>query len=87
MEASGPARWFERFVAELQFELWMDDAAEVSTQAEDRLPGRATDPTFDAGESLPADLGAELGEPGSAATAVAPGIAWWQARTRIINQL
>ena len=26
MEASGHARWFERLLAELQFELWMGDA-------------------------------------------------------------
>ena len=45
MEASGHARWFERALAELQFELCMGDAS--------------------------ADLGAELGEPGFAATAVA----------------
>ncbi|MGH9548548.1 MAG: IS110 family transposase [Terriglobales bacterium] len=29
MEASGPARWFERLLAELQFELWIGDAAEI----------------------------------------------------------
>ena len=29
MEASGHARWFERLVAELQFELWIGDAAEI----------------------------------------------------------
>ncbi len=27
MEASGHARWFERLLAELNFELWIDDAA------------------------------------------------------------
>ena len=27
MEASGHARWFERLLAELHFELWMGDAA------------------------------------------------------------
>ena len=27
MEASGHARWFERLLAELQFELWIGDAA------------------------------------------------------------
>src|SRR6202161_4069986 len=32
MEASGPARWFERLVAELQFELWIGDAAEIRTK-------------------------------------------------------
>jgi transposase len=29
MEASGHARWFDRFLAELQFELWIGDAAEI----------------------------------------------------------
>jgi len=29
MEASGQARWFERLVAGLQFELWIGDAAEI----------------------------------------------------------
>src|SRR5215470_8814290 len=29
MEASGHARWFERLLAELQFELWRGDAAEI----------------------------------------------------------
>ena len=32
MEASGHARWFERLLAELQFELWIGDAAEISTK-------------------------------------------------------
>src|SRR4030088_222196 len=35
MEASGHARWFERLVAELQFELWTGDAAVIRTK---RLP-------------------------------------------------
>jgi hypothetical protein len=29
MEASGHGRWFERLVAELQFDLWIGDAAEI----------------------------------------------------------
>jgi hypothetical protein len=29
MEASGHARWFDRLLAELQFELWMGDASEI----------------------------------------------------------
>jgi transposase len=32
MEASGHAGWFERLVAELQFELWIGDAAEIRTK-------------------------------------------------------
>jgi transposase len=29
IEASGHARWFERLLAELNFELWIGDAAEI----------------------------------------------------------
>jgi transposase len=32
MEASGHAHWFERLLAELQFELWIGDAAEIQSQ-------------------------------------------------------
>ena len=32
MEASGHARWFERLLKELQFELWIGDAAEIQTK-------------------------------------------------------
>ena len=32
MEASGQARWFERLLAELNFELWIGDAAEIRSK-------------------------------------------------------
>src|SRR6476661_6103710 len=32
MEASGHARWFERLLSELNFELWIGDAAEIRTK-------------------------------------------------------
>ena len=32
MEASGHARWFERLLGELQFELWIGDAAKIRTK-------------------------------------------------------
>src|SRR5437764_14180064 len=32
MEASGHARWFERLLSEVQFELWIGDAAELSSR-------------------------------------------------------
>jgi transposase len=32
MEASGHARWFERVLAELHFELWIGDAAEIRSK-------------------------------------------------------
>src|SRR5438046_6179672 len=76
MEASGHARWFERLLAELQIELLIGDAAEIRTK---RVRKQKTD-RQDAQlilsllleDRFPAGLGAELGEPGSAATAVAP---------------
>jgi transposase len=32
MEASGQAGWFERLIAELQFEMWIGDAAEIQSR-------------------------------------------------------
>ena len=32
MEASGQAHWFERLLANLQFELWVGDAAKIHTK-------------------------------------------------------
>ena len=32
MEATGYARWFERLLAELGFELWIGDPAEIKTK-------------------------------------------------------
>src|SRR5213595_577689 len=32
MEATGHARWFERLLTELQFELWIGDAAEIQSK-------------------------------------------------------
>ena len=40
MEASGQARWFERLISELRFELWIGDAAEIRTK---RLRKQKTD--------------------------------------------
>ena len=34
MEASGHARWFERLLGELQFELWIGDATEIARKRE-----------------------------------------------------
>ena len=76
MEASGQARWFERLLSELHFELWIGDAADIRTR---RVRKQKTD-RQDAQlilqllleDRFPTDLGTELGEPGSAATAMAP---------------
>src|ERR1700682_181370 len=47
------------------------DPYEASTQAEDGSPGCPADSAINAGKSLSADLGGELGESRSTATAVA----------------
>ena len=64
MEASGHARWFERLLAELNFELLIGDAAEIRTK---RVRKQKTDRqdaqlilSIDDGRSLSSDLGAEL---------------------------
>jgi transposase len=61
MEASGHARWFERLLNELQFELWIGECSrdphQTSTQAEDRSPGCAVAAAAVARRSLSANLG------------------------------
>ena len=48
VEASGHARWFERLLAELHFELWIGDAAEIRTR---RVRKQKTDRQDDAADS------------------------------------
>ena len=75
MEASGHARWFERLLNELRFELWIGDAAEIRTK---RVRKQKTD-RQDAQlllkllmeDRFPLDLGGGRRESGFAATAVA----------------
>src|SRR5579859_602296 len=75
MESSGHSRWFERLLRELQFELWIGDAAEIRTKRvrkqKTESTGRAVVITADDGRPLSANLGARCGESRSAATAVA----------------
>jgi hypothetical protein len=63
MEASGHARWFERLLGELQFELWIGDAAEIRTERVRKQktgsPGCGTDSALVAGRSFSAGLDAE----------------------------
>jgi transposase len=74
MEATGYSRWFERLLAELGFELWIGDPAEIKAKRvkkqkfdrEDaRLPLRLLREN-----NFPQSTGS--GESGSATTAVAP---------------
>jgi len=75
MEASGHARWFERLLAELNFELVdrgrQRDRQEARTQAEDGSAGCAAYSAVADGESFSQDLDTEWGESGPAATVVA----------------
>ena len=75
MEASGHARWFERLLNGLQFELWIGDAAEIRTkrvrkQKTDRQDAQLLLEAHGRGP-FPPDLGSGRSESGSAATAVA----------------
>src|SRR5437016_3729108 len=75
MEASGHARWFERLLTELQFELWIGDAAEIRAK---RVRKQKTD-RQDAElllrllmeDRFPRNLGTGRGKSGCAATALA----------------
>src|SRR5438094_4169318 len=75
MEATGYSRWFERLLAELGFEVWIGDPAEIKTR---RVKKQKTD-RKDAQlllrlmreDDIP-DLGNEPRESGSTTTAVAP---------------
>src|ERR1700736_2306373 len=75
MEASGHARWFERLLGDLQFELWIGgrsgDSHETSAKAEDGSSGCAATAEAHGGRPFPADLGSGRRESGFAATAVA----------------
>ena len=76
MEATGYARWFERLLAELPFELWIGDPGEIRAK---RVRKQKTDRqdaehliAIAGGESFSADLGTQSGESRSAATTLAP---------------
>jgi transposase len=57
MEASGHARWFERLLSELQFELWIGDAAEIRTK---RVRKQKTDRQLE--ERFPRGSGCRAGK-------------------------
>src|SRR5215471_2520710 len=46
MEATGYARWFERLLAELGFELWIGDPAEIKAKRVRRASGSADQPAL-----------------------------------------
>jgi len=74
MEASGHARWFERLLAEVNFELWIGTPPRSPGSANASRDGSAGCAAYSAvadGESFSQDLGTEWGESGSAATVVA----------------
>ena len=75
MESSGHSRWFERLLRQLEFELWIGDAAEIRTkrvrkQKTDRQDAQLLLRLMMEGR-FSADLGARRGQSGHAATAVA----------------
>jgi hypothetical protein len=75
-EATWHARWFERLLAELNFELWIGDPAEIRAkrvrkQKNDRLDAEHLLQLL-VEDRISADLGTESGKPRSAATALAP---------------
>ena len=76
MEATGYSRWFERLLAELGFELWIGDPAEIKAkrvkkQKTDRNDARLLRRLM-LENNFPQIWVPEPGESGSATTAVAP---------------
>ena len=74
MEATGHARWFERLLAELGFELWIGDPAQIKAKrakAEDGPPGCRAATAVAAGGSLSSGVGTQCGKSRSASAAVA----------------
>ena len=62
MEATGYSRWFERLLAELDFEVWIGDPAEIQARrvkTKNRSQRCATAAAADGGRSLSAHLGSE----------------------------
>ena len=76
MEASGQARWFERLLAELNFELWIGDATEIARKRERKQKTDRQDAQHILRLMLKDDFPQiwvpSWGESRSAATAVAP---------------
>ena len=91
MEASGHARWFERLLAELHFELWIGrcggDPHQADTEAEDGSPGCAAAAAIATGRSLSPDLGARAGENRDLRQLLWHRHRMVQTRTRLMNQL
>jgi len=89
MEATGYSRWFERLLAELGFEVWMGDLAEIKAkrvkkQKFDREDARLLLRLMR--ETTSANLGTSP-ENRDLRQLLWHLIAWWQMRTRIMNQL
>jgi len=76
IEATGHARWFERLLAELEYELWVGDPAQIKAKRVRKQKydqeGCPTPAEADDGKSVPAGVGTRCRESRSAATAVAP---------------
>jgi transposase len=80
MEATGHARWFERLLAELQYELWVGDPAQIKAA---RVRKQKTDRRdaghilkVDGGRSLSAGVGAGVRRIGICANCSGIGIGW-----------
>ena len=77
MEATGHLRWFERLLAELNFELWIGesgaDSGQAGAQTKERPQGCRAHSAADAGKSLSPHLGADARKSRCTTTGVAPG--------------
>ena len=92
MEASGQARWFERLVAELQFDLWIGHAGEIRAKRGRKQKTDRQDVQLIFLKPMLKDdhfrrSGYRTGRTGSVGTALWHCHRMVQARTRVMNQL
>jgi hypothetical protein len=82
MEATGHARWFERLLAELGFELWIGDPAQIKAKrgakAEDGPPGCCATAAIAAGGSLSSSVGAQVRKIEICVSCCGIGIGWYR---------
>ena len=76
MEATGHSRWFERLLAELNYELWVGDPAQIRAKRVRKQKNDRRDAEhllkLMLENNFPRNLGANSGESGCTATGVAP---------------
>jgi hypothetical protein len=81
MEASGHARWFERLLAELNFELWIGDAAVIRTKRVQKQKTDRQDAQLILKFNADRRSGCRAGKIGICGNCCGTNTGWWQPST------